>query len=108
MVENWGGEIGTMVILMVIDDGVYLCICKVYSSVFKEYTQHAFIYDIHFLQWYNSVWCGAIIDNRSYATISVLEEKDRKSKTALNNMLMKFFEDMFIAEYDFKVTTNSF
>ena len=31
------------VILLVIDDGVYVCICTVYYSVFKEYTQHTFI-----------------------------------------------------------------
>ena len=36
-------EMGDTIILLVIDDGVYVCICKVYYSVFKEYTHHAFI-----------------------------------------------------------------
>ena len=40
----------------------------------------------------NSECCSAIIDNRSYAPICVLEEKDRKIKYALNNMLRKFFD----------------
>ena len=29
-------KMGAMGILLVIDDGVYVCICTVYSSVFKE------------------------------------------------------------------------
>ena len=41
---------GSMGILMVIDDGVYVCMCTVYSYVFKEVTQHAFVYDSHFQQ----------------------------------------------------------
>ena len=36
---------GNMGIFLVIDDGVYVCICKVYSSFFKKYTQHALVYD---------------------------------------------------------------
>ena len=34
------GEMVTTRIIMVIDDGVYVFICKVYSYVLKEYTQH--------------------------------------------------------------------
>ena len=52
--------------------------------------------------------CGAIIDNRSYATICVLEEKFRKIKSALKNMLRKFFEGTCIVEYAFKVTADYF
>ena len=37
-------------ILLVIRDGVYVCICTVYSSFFKVVTQHAFVYDGHFQQ----------------------------------------------------------
>ena len=33
-------KMGTLEILLKIDDGVYVFICKVYSYVFKEYTQH--------------------------------------------------------------------
>ena len=74
---------GYMVILLVIDDGVYVCIYKVYSSVFTEYTHHALVYDINFSQLEKSECCGSIIDNISYTPICVLEEKYRKIKTAL-------------------------
>ena len=39
---------GDMGILHIIDDGVYVYICKVYSFVFKEYKPHAFVYGSHF------------------------------------------------------------
>ena len=42
------GRMGPMGILLIFDDGVYICICTVYSSVSKEFTQHAFFYDSHF------------------------------------------------------------
>ena len=41
-------KMGAMGILLVIDDGVYVFICTVYSSVFKEVTQYVFVYGIHF------------------------------------------------------------
>ena len=83
---------GAMGIFLVIDDGFYLYICKVYSSVFKEYTPHAFVYDIHFSQLGKSECCDAIIDNKSYSPIFVLEEKERKSKHALRKILKKVLE----------------
>ena len=99
---------GTMVIIPVIDDGVYVCICKVFSSFFKKHTQHTFVYDSHFSPSENSECCGAIIDHISYAPIFVLEEKDRKSQTSLKKMVMKFFDGSCIVEYDFKGTENYF
>ena len=78
-----------MGIILVIDDGVYVCIYNVYSPVFKEYTKHTFIYDSHFQQWDNSEGCGAIIGNISHIPIYVPEENNRKRKTALNNILKK-------------------
>ena len=71
---------GPLVILLRIDDGVYVCICTVYSSVFKEFTQHAFVYESDFSKVENSECCGAIIDNILYAPICVPEGKDKKSK----------------------------
>ena len=41
-------NIGTLEILMKINDGVYVCICSVYSKILMEYTQHAFVYDSYF------------------------------------------------------------
>ena len=71
-------KVVAMRILLAIDDGVYACICTVYSSVFKEVTQHDLVYESHLSTKGNSECCGAIIDNRSYAPICVLEEKDKK------------------------------
>ena len=69
---------GPLGILLIIDDGVYVCICTVYSNVLKQHTQHAFVYDSYFTTTENSAFQGAIIDNRRYAPICVLEEKYRK------------------------------
>ena len=68
----------TMGILLIIFEGVYVCICTVYSSVLKKVTQHALLYDSHFTSKEKRKCCGAIIDNMSYAPICVMEEKDRK------------------------------
>ena len=99
---------GAMGILQVIYYCVYVCICKVYSSVFKSYAPHAFVYDSHFSQLDQSGCCSSIIDDKSYAPICILKEKDRKRKTALNNMLMGLFEGNFILGYAFKVPVNDF
>ena len=56
-------KMGTLGILMRIKDGVYVCICFVYSNILKEYTQHAFVYDSYFTTTLNNVCQGAIIDN---------------------------------------------
>ena len=101
-------KMGAMGILLVIGDGVYVFVCTVYSSVFKEYTQHAFIYDSHFSTLDNSEVCGSMIYNRLYAPIRVLEEKDRKSKATLENTLSKFSDGNCIVKYEFKVTANYF
>ena len=91
---------------MIIDDSVYVCNYNVYSYVSKQCTQHAFVHDSHFSTKDNSKCCGAIIDNRTYAPIFVLEGKDRLNKDTLNNMLMKFFEGASIVKYAFKVTSH--
>ena len=58
-----------MRILQVINDGVYVCIYRVYSDVYKKYTSHAFFYDSNSAQLDKSTCCGTIIDNRYYAPI---------------------------------------
>ena len=55
---------GPMATLLLIDDGIYVCICTVYSSVFKEVIQHTFVYESRFSTKEKSECCGAIIDNR--------------------------------------------
>ena len=72
----------------------------------RRVTKHAVVYGIHFSAKEKSEFCGAIIDNRSYATICVLEEKDRKSKGAQKNMLRKIFDGICIVNFAFKVTAN--
>ena len=79
-------------ILLIIDDGVYVCIFTVYSKVLKQNTQHAFVYDSYFSTKVNRACRGAIIDNRTYAPICVLEEKYRKIKATLKNMLSFFLK----------------
>ena len=84
-----------MSILQVINYGVYVCIFRVYSDVFKIYTSHVFVYDSYFAQLEKSEFCGAIIEIRSYAPICVLEEKYRKSKTTLNNVINFFKRKLY-------------
>ena len=76
-------KMGTLGILMIINDGVYVCICSVYSNILKEFTQHAFVYDSYFTTAGNN-WCqGAIIDNRRHAPICVLVKKERETTKKL-------------------------
>ena len=56
-------KMGAIGILLVIDDCVYVCICTIYSFIFKEFTQHAFGYDGNFSTEERSECCGAIIDD---------------------------------------------
>ena len=67
---------GPMVILLIINDGVYVCICSVYSKIMKEHTKQAFVHESYFSTKVKSAFRGAIIDNRRYAPICVMEEKD--------------------------------
>ena len=99
-------QMGPLGILMRIDDGVYVYICTVYSKVFKQHTQHAFVYDIYFSTKVKSACRGAIIDNRTYEPICVLEEKDRETKDTLKNMLRELFEGTCIAKFAFKVISH--
>ena len=41
-------QMGTLKILPRINDGVYVCICYIYSKILKEFTQHTFFYDSYF------------------------------------------------------------
>ena len=66
-------KMGALEILMIINDGVYVYICYVYSRILKLWTQHAFVYDSYFTTKVKSAYQGAIIDNRRYAPICVLE-----------------------------------
>ena len=59
-------------ILQVIDDSVFVCMCKVFSGITKTSTSHEYFNDIHFVQKYTIGFCGAIIDNITHAPICVL------------------------------------
>ena len=99
-------QMGPLGILMRIDDGVYVCIYTVYSKDLKKHTQHTFVYEIYFTTKVKSACHGAIIYNRRYAPICVLEEKYRETKYTLKNMLRKFFEGICIVKFEFKVTSH--
>ena len=59
-------KMGTLGILVKIDDTVYVCNCTVYSYVLKQFAQHTFFYDSSFSTKEKSECCGAIIDNISH------------------------------------------
>ena len=65
-----------------------------------------FFYDSHFSTKYKSECCGAIIDNRSYPPIFVLDKTDRRRNNTLKNMLKNVFEGTCIVKYAFKVTSH--
>ena len=90
---------------MRINDCVYVCICSGYSKILKECTQHAFVYDSYFTTTWNNACQGAIIDNRRYALIYLLEEKDITSIKKLKIMLRNFFEGTCTVKYAFKITS---
>ena len=92
-------------ILLKINDGVYVCICSVYSNILKQWSQHAFVYDSYFTTKVKSACHGAIIDNRRYAPICVLEGKYIETKNKLKIMLSNFFQGTCIVKYAFKVTS---
>ena len=94
-------QMGPLGILVRIDDGVYVCICTVYFNVLKQHIQHTFVYDSYFSTKEKSAFRGAIIYNRTYAPICVLEGKDRKNKDTLNNVIRKFFDGNYIVKYSF-------
>ena len=98
-------QVGTLEILLKNNGGVYVCICSVYSNILKEFTEHAFFYDSYFSTKVKSACRGAIIDNRRYSPICVLEGKDRESKHTLNDMLRNIFQGTCTVNYAFKVTS---
>ena len=98
-------KMGPLGILMRINDGVYVCICSVYSHILKQWTQHAFVYDSYLTKKVKSACQGAIIDNRRYSPICVIEGKDRKTTTKLKNMHRKFFQGTCIVKCVFKITS---
>ena len=100
-----GEQMGPLGILMRIDDGFYVYICSVYSKVLKEFTEHEFVYDSYFSTKVKSACRGAIIDNRRYSPICVLEEKYRESKRTLKNMIRNFFQETCTVNYAFKFTS---
>ena len=56
-------KISTLGILMIINDGVYVCICSVYSNILKQWTQHAFVYDSYFTTTVNNARQGVIMSS---------------------------------------------
>ena len=61
-----------MGIIQVICNGVFVCVCKLYSNITKTSKSHAFVYDSYFAQNEMSGYCGVIIDNIYNAPVCVL------------------------------------
>ena len=61
-------------ILLIVNDGVYICTCSVRSDEYKFKTKHAFVFDSHFKYFHQSRCCGALIDNISDARICFFED----------------------------------
>ena len=74
----------------------------IYSYVLKHFTQHTFVYDSNFSIKDKSECCGAIIENRSYEPIYVLEGE----KKIHWRICLEFFECTCIVKYAFKVTSH--
>ena len=98
-------KMGPLKILLGINDSVYVCICSVYSKILKQWARHALVYDSYFTTKVNSACHGAIIGNRRYAPICVLEEKDRETKNKLKIMLRNFFQGTCTVKYAFKINS---
>ena len=98
-------KMGTLGIIMRINDGVYVCIYSVYSKILMEYTEHAFVYDSYFTKTGNNGCQGAIIDNRRHAPICVLKKKYKETTNKLKIMLRNFFEGTCSVKYAFKITS---
>ena len=69
--EHWG----VAIILIRVNDGVYICKCSVKYDEYKCMTKHASIFDIHLKTLHQSKCCGAQIDNKADAPICVFEDK---------------------------------
>ena len=64
-------------ILIKLNDEVYIYLCNVKYDEYKCWGKHAFVYDSHFKTLHKYKFCGALIDNRDYTYICVLEDKYR-------------------------------
>ena len=73
------------------NDGVYIYTCNVQSVEYNCWKKHSLVYDSHYKPFHQNKCCGVLIDNRAYAPIFVLEEKDRESKKQLDHALKEFF-----------------
>ena len=84
-------KMGTLGILLKIEDDVYVCICTVYTEILKHFTQHPFVYDSHFQQnrRVNTVVQSLIIDHMHP---SMYWREKIKIINTLKNMLRDFLK----------------
>ena len=85
------------------NDGVYICVCNVQNVKYDLWKKHSFVYGSHYKPLHQTECCGALIDNRSDATICVLENKERAGKN-MDYALQQFFEGKFHVEQVYKIT----
>ena len=96
--------LGAASILRIVNDGVFICTCNVKSYEYDCWTNHTFVYDIHFKPFHQTKCCGVLIYNSSYAPICVLEDKDRETKKNLRRALKEFFGGLCHVEYVYRIT----
>ena len=66
-------QCSAFLIIRIIDDGVFICTCKIASSdETKTISYRAFVYDRNFAKNMMNC-CGAIVDMRSYVSVCILD-----------------------------------
>ena len=81
---------GAFGILKNIGDALYICACGVMTYENNETFYHSFIYDKHFKIIGKKWFCVYLIDNRSNASIYVLNDGNIVSRKKLKFALRKF------------------
>ena len=91
-------------IIIIVNNGVYICTCSVRHDEYNCKKKHAFVYDSQFKPSHQSNLVGALIDNRYDAPICVLEDKERDTNLNLKHALKYLFGGQCTVEYFYKIT----
>ena len=94
---------GASIILIIVNDGVYICKCSVISDEYICKTKYAFVYYSNLRPLHQSKCCGDLIYNISDVPIVVLGDTARERKLNLRHAL-KQIGGMCTVEYVIKIT----
>ena len=95
---------GPASILIIVNDGVFICTFNVKYDEYDCWTKHTFIYDIHFKPLHQTKCCWILIDSIADAPISVLENRDRETKKNSIHALKECFGGLCHVEYVYRIT----